>query len=128
MTRRQLGSFNPNSRLYRQRNWENNGRIYERFFRLKAWKKKLPDGAAIFKDGFKKKRLKENSQEYLKDFISESCRAELTHWVVLLFGFIFFVWNIWWVGIVMVMYATIVNIPCIITQRYNRIRLRRITR
>jgi len=128
MTRRPLASFNTDNWLYRQRSWEKNGRIYERFFRLKSWKKKLPDGAAVFKNGFQKKKLKETSQEYLQEFISETCRAELTHWIVFLFGFIFFIWNIWWVGIVMIMYATIVNIPCVITQRYNRIKLRRIAR
>ena len=128
MSRQPLASFKPDSWLYRQRNWEKNGRIYERLFRLKSWRKKLPDGAAVFKNGFEKKRLKETSQRYLLDFISETCRAELTHWIVLLFGFIFLIWNIWWVGIVMIIYATMVNIPCIITQRYNRIKLRRITR
>ena len=127
MSRQPLASFKLDSWLYRQRNWEKNGRIYERLFRLKSWKKKLPDGAAVFKNGFEKKRLKETSQRYLLDFISETCRAELTHWIVLLFGFIFLIWNIWWVGIVMIIYATIVNMPCIITQRYNRIKLRRIT-
>ena len=128
MTRQQLTSFKPDSWLYRQRSWEKNGRIYERLFRLKSWKKKLPDGAAVFKNGFEKKRLKETSQRYLLDFISETCRAELTHWIVLLFGFIVLIWNIWWVGIVMIIYATIANMPCIITQRYNRIKLRRITK
>ena len=128
MTRQPLASFNPDSWLYRQHSWEKNGRIYERLFRLKSWKKKLPDGAAVFKNGFEKKRLKETNQRYLLDFVSETCRAELTHWIVFLFGFVFLVWNIWWVGIVMIIYATIVNIPCIITQRYNRIKLRRILR
>ena len=128
MSRQPLASFKLDSWLYRQRYWEKNGRIYERLFRLKSWKKKLPDGAAVFKNGFEKKRLKETSQRYLLDFISETCRAELTHWIVLLFGFIFLIWNIWWVGIVMIIYATIANMPCIITQRYNRIKLRRITK
>jgi len=128
MTRKSLASFNTDNWLYRQHSWEKNGRIYERFFRLKSWKKKLPDGAAVFKKGFQKKQLKETSQEYLQDFISETCRAELTHWIVFLFGFIFFIWNIWWVGIVMIIYATIANVPCVITQRYNRIKLRRIAR
>ena len=128
MTRLPLASFKPDNWLYRQRSWEKKGRIYERFFRLKSWKKKLPDGASVFKDGFQKKRLKETSQGYLRDFISETCRAELTHWIVFLFGFIFLIWNIWWVGVVMIIYATIVNIPCIITQRYNRIKLRKIAR
>jgi len=61
MSRQPLASFKPDSWLYRQRNWEKNGRIYERLFRLKSWRKKLPDGAAVFKNGFEKKRLKETS-------------------------------------------------------------------
>ena len=128
MTRRHVTSFNIDSWLYRERTWERNGWIYEKLFRLQSWKKKLPDGAALFKNGFEKKRLKESSIDYLDSFMKETCRAELTHWIVFLFGPLFFIWNLWWVGIVMVLYAAIANIPCIITQRYNRIRLRRITR
>jgi glycosyl-4,4'-diaponeurosporenoate acyltransferase len=88
----------------------------------------LPDGAALFKEGFEKKRLKETNMEYLNWFMRETCRAELTHWIVFLFGPLFFIWNLWWVGIVMILYASLANMPCIITQRYNRIRLRRISR
>jgi len=128
MTRQSLTSFNADSWLYRKRKWERNGKIYERFFRLKSWKKKLPDGAAVFKNGFKKKQLKATNEDYLRDFIRETCRAELTHWIVLLFGTVFLIWNYIWVGILMIMYAAIVNIPCIITQRYNRIRIQRIVR
>ena len=128
MARQPLASFSPNSWLYRKRKWERNGRLYEKLFRLKSWKKKLPDGAAIFKNGFEKKHLKETNQDYLDSFIRETCRAELTHWIVFLFGPLFLIWNLWWVGIVMILYAALANIPCIITQRYNRIRLRRIAR
>ena len=128
MTRQPLTSFNNNSWLYRKRNWERNGRFYEKLFRLKAWKSKLPDGAALFKNGFQKKRLKETNKDYLGAFIRETCRAELTHWIAFLFGPLFLIWNLWWVAIVMILYATIANIPCVITQRYNRIRLQRIAR
>jgi len=128
MTHQPLTSFNPNSWLYRKRKWERHGKFYEKSFRLKLWKRKLPDGAAIFKNGFEKKHLKETSKDYLDSFIRETCRAELTHWIVFLFGPVFLVWNLWWVGIVMILYATIANIPCVITQRYNRIRLQRIAR
>jgi glycosyl-4,4'-diaponeurosporenoate acyltransferase len=128
MTHQPLSSFNTSSWLYRKRNWERNGRLYEKLFRLKTWKKRLPDGAAVFKNGFEKKHLKETNKDYLDAFIRETCRAELTHWIVFLFGPLFFIWNLWWVGIVMIIYAGIVNIPCIITQRYNRIRLKRIAR
>ena len=128
MARQPLTSFNNSSWLYRKRNWERNGKFYEKFFRLKSWKRKLPDGAAIFKNGFEKKHLKETNKDYLYSFIRETCRAELTHWIVFLFGPVFLIWNLWWVGIVMILYATIANIPCVITQRYNRIRLQRIAK
>jgi glycosyl-4,4'-diaponeurosporenoate acyltransferase len=42
---------------------------------------------------------------------------------VWLCGWIFFIWNPLWAGWVMVVYATLVNFPCIISQRYNRARL-----
>lgn len=128
MSRQPLSSFNYDSWLYRKRNWEKNGKFYEKLFRLKSWKRRLPDGAAIFKNGFEKKHLKETNKDYFDSFIRETCRAELTHWIVFLFGPLFLIWNLWWVGIVMIVYATIANIPCIVTQRYNRIRLQRIVR
>ena len=128
MTHQPITAFNTGSWLYRKRGWERNGRLYDKLFRLKAWKKMLPDGAAIFKNGFEKKHLKETSKDYLDSFVRETCRAELTHWIVFLFGPVFLLWNLWWVGIVMIAYATIANMPCIITQRYNRIRLQRVAR
>jgi glycosyl-4,4'-diaponeurosporenoate acyltransferase len=126
MTHIPLRSFDTEFWLYKQRKWEKNGKIYVRIFRLKKWKKRLPDGAALFKKGFKKKHLKALDDVYLDDFIRETCRAELTHWIMLLFSLVFFIWNPWWVGIVMIVYAILVNVPCIIIQRYNRIRLKRV--
>jgi glycosyl-4,4'-diaponeurosporenoate acyltransferase len=128
MSRQTLTSFDSNSWLYRGRTWERNGRFYEKCFRLKLWKKTLPDGAAIFKYGFEKRQLKETNKEYLDSFMKETCRAELTHWIVFLFGPLFLLWNLFWVGMVMILYAALANMPCIITQRYNRIRLQRIIR
>ena len=128
MARQPSDSFNTSSWLYRKRKWERNGRFYEQFFRLKLWKSKLPDGAAMFKNGFEKKHLKETGKDYLESFVRETCRAELTHWIVFLFGPVFLIWNLWWVGIVMIIYAAMANIPCVITQRYNRIRLQRIAK
>jgi len=121
-----LDSFNPDSWLYKERRWENRGRFYDTFFRIKRWKGFLPDGAAVSKSGFRKKRLGNNDAAYIRRFILETCRAELTHWVIFVFAIVFFVWNDWWIGLIMIAYATVVNIPCVITQRYNRIRLRRV--
>ena len=127
MSRRTLTSFDSNSWLYKGRKWEMDGRLYERSFRVKSWKKRLPDGAALFRRGFEKRHLKETKKDYLDSFMKETCRAELTHWIVFLFSPLFFIWNLWWIGIVMIVYAALANMPCILTQRYNRIRLNRIT-
>jgi glycosyl-4,4'-diaponeurosporenoate acyltransferase len=126
MSRRLQDSFDPSGWLYQKRGWENNGQIYTRVFKVKSWKKLLPDGAALFKGGFQKKRLRETNWPYFKAFIRETCRAEITHWIVFLCSFLFFLWNLWWVGLIMIVYAAAANLPCIITQRYNRTRLRRL--
>ena len=121
-------SFNPRSWLCKKRSWENNGRIYQVFFKIKKWKGFLPDGAAVYKNGFQKKRLANPDSTYINRFIQETCRAEVTHWVIFLFSVTFFIWNKWWIGLIMIACIFVVNIPCIVTQRYNRIRLQRIAR
>jgi glycosyl-4,4'-diaponeurosporenoate acyltransferase len=126
MTRRPRYSFNPESWLYRERGWEGKGSLYYRWLKVGIWKHVLPDGAALFESGFKKKYLQEYTLAYFQDFRQETCRAELTHWIVFSISLIFFIWNIWWVGIIMIIYAFSANMPCIITQRYNRIRLNRV--
>lgn len=47
-------------------------------------------------------------------------------WKRLLPAPLFFIWNPAWAGWLMIAYAFIANIPFIITQRYNRPRLRRL--
>lgn len=118
--------INIKSWIYTERNWEQNGKIYDDKFQIKRWKGLLPDGAALFKKGFKKKSMASKDPEYLKRFYLETCRAELAHWLVILFSPIFFIWNPCWAGIVMIVYAFLANLPCIIAQRYNRIRFERI--
>ena len=119
-------SFNPESWFYRERSCERDGEIYDVIFKVKRWKRVIPDGAAIFRNGFRKKNLHSSDTAYIQRFIVETCRGELTHWIIFAFSIIFFLWNMWWVGMIMIAYALVVNIPCVITQRYNRIRLRRI--
>ncbi len=126
MTRVPLGSFDDAVWLYRRRGWERDGRLYERVFGVRRWKGRLPDGAVVFKRGFAKKCLKGVDNGYLESFVRETCRAELVHWTIMVFAPLFFVWNPWWAGVVMVAYALAANLPCIITQRYNRARLRRV--
>ncbi len=118
--------INVRASLYKERDWERGGLLYEKLFKIKKWKEILPDGSALFKKGFRKKRMNTRSREYFERFILETCRAEAAHWIVILFSPIFFIWNYWQAGIVMIIYAFFANLPCIMAQRYNRIRFRRL--
>jgi glycosyl-4,4'-diaponeurosporenoate acyltransferase len=124
--RMQLNSFNPQSWLYRQRIWERGGKIYKARLKVKKWKRLLPAVAAVVKGGFRKKHLGNADAAYVRRFILETCRAEFTHWVIFLFSLIFFLWNDWWIALIMVAYGLATNMPCIAIQRYNRMRLERI--
>jgi glycosyl-4,4'-diaponeurosporenoate acyltransferase len=119
--------FNPDGWLFRGRGWERGGEIYPRFFKIRKWKAHLPDAAPVLKEwGFPKKRLAEKSDAYFISFMRETCRAETTHWIIALFAPLFFLWNPLPVGFFMILYALAENIPLIMTQRYNRYRLRRV--
>jgi len=126
MTQMPLRYFNPQSWVFRGRGGVNEGRVYQDIFFVKKWKSLLPDGAVLFGQGFKKKHLKEKNKDYVCRFVAETCRSEGVHWVTMIFAPLFFLWNPLWVGVVMIGYAVTANLPCIITQRYNRIRLERV--
>ena len=122
-----LRFFNPDHFLYRIRTWEKGGSFYQKLFRIKGWKEHVPDGAGFFKErGFPKKRLGRTDNDHLYEFLIESCRAEMTHWIIILFAPFFFLWNRFWVGIIMIAYALAENIPLIMVQRYNRCHFARI--
>lgn len=123
-----LRLFPSDGRLCRERRWEMDGRIYEKLFGIKRWKHLLPEGADLLGAGFRKGRLERRDASYLHSFYRETCRAEFTHWWVWLSGLLFFIWNPVWAGWVMAGYASLANAPCILAQRYNRLRLRRVFR
>jgi glycosyl-4,4'-diaponeurosporenoate acyltransferase len=97
--------------------------FHERWFGIRHWKDRLPDGAAWFGGGFAKGRLRCSDPDYLRRFIAETWRGELCHWGAFLFVPVFFLWNPWWGNLVMAAYAIAANGPCILAQRYNRIRM-----
>lgn len=123
---RSRSSFDPSAWLYRPRVCENSGRLYEGFFRVKKWKASLPDGAALMGNSFTKKSLRRRDLAYFEDFVRETCRGEWAHWTTMSFAPIFFLWNPPWASAVMLAYALLANLPCIVVQRYNRIVLTRI--
>jgi glycosyl-4,4'-diaponeurosporenoate acyltransferase len=121
-----LSFFRKEMWCFRMRSWENQGMIYQKIFRIKKCKTFIPDGGSLFKGGFPKKNLGSKDTVYLEKFLYETKRAELTHWLVMLPAPVFFLWNIWWAGIIMIFYATFANLPCIMLQRFNRGRLYRL--
>jgi len=106
--------------------WEQGGRFYERFLGIKHWKDWLPDAARWFSGGFAKGGLADTRPDYLHRFIRETWRGELCHWCALGCAPVFFLWNPWWADLIMVGYGLLANLPCILAQRYNRLRLRRL--
>lgn len=126
-----LAHRQPLSRLARDgwitrlRDFERDGRWYERRLRIKRWKDRLPDAGAFFAGGFSKRRLPGAGRRDLERFVCETRRAELTHWWVMGLAPWMFLWSPLWVGAVMVGYALVANVPCVLVQRYNRARLQR---
>jgi glycosyl-4,4'-diaponeurosporenoate acyltransferase len=101
-------------------------RFHERYLGVKHWKDLLPDGGTWFGGGFAKRGMSNTDPAYLQRFIAETWRGELCHYSAFLFLPLFFLWNPWWGNLVMTLYAIAANAPCIIAQRYNRIRMRKL--
>jgi glycosyl-4,4'-diaponeurosporenoate acyltransferase len=123
-----ISFFKKDNWLFRIKKWEHRGRIYNNIFKIRKWKNAVPDGGGLFKGGFPKRYLESNDPKYISTFYDETKRAELTHWLSILPAPVFFLWNVWWVGIIMIVYSLIVNMPCILLQRYNRARLSNINK
>jgi glycosyl-4,4'-diaponeurosporenoate acyltransferase len=110
----------------RGRSFERDGRVYERWFRIRRWKRYLPEGGDIFEGGFNKKHLRSRDPAFILRFVAETRRAEMTHWFAMAWGPFFLIWSPVGVGSVMIAFGVVANLPCILAQRYNRIRLLRL--
>ncbi|MED4759766.1 glycosyl-4,4'-diaponeurosporenoate acyltransferase [Priestia megaterium] len=110
--------------LFKVQSWETVG-IYKKFG-VHRWKPWLPDGGKLFKRGFYKKKWESRTKEYAQLFLVETNRAELTHWISILPSILFFIWNSPSIGVWMVIYAIVANVPFILVQRYNRIRIHQV--
>ena len=119
--------YTPDRFFFKAHRFEQEGRIYDKLFQVSRWKGLLPDGGMVWKKrGYQKKHLTDFSPQNLNRFLIESARGELTHWLAILpfwvFGFFMPPLAIW----LMLLYALAVNIPCILAQRYNRPRIKRV--
>ena len=116
--------FEPTRFLWRVHGFEDGGKLYEHVFHIRSWKLLLPDGGGVWKKrSYKKKNLTDYSEENLHRFLIETSRGELVHWLGILPFWVFGLFAppavIW----IMLLYALIVNVPCLIAQRYNRPRV-----
>ena len=125
-TKMPRGAFDPESFLFRNRVWEDGGKFYQKWFRMRQWKSLLPDAAPWF-DGFSKGQLRTNDPQYLREFIAETCRGEAAHYAQIPGLLLTLIWNPWPVAaIIMIFYAFLSNLPCILLQRFTRARMRRV--
>jgi glycosyl-4,4'-diaponeurosporenoate acyltransferase len=116
--------------LFKSRTWEQEGKIYDRFLRVKKWKKLLPE-IYLFRQGEFKGALYNQEpgagrKALLEQYLLESCRAELSHWLAILPFWIFGFFAPPAVILYMLLYALAANLPCIIVQRFNRPRIARL--
>ncbi len=112
--------------LTRHRRWEHGGRLYERRFRIRAWKDRVPELGDLFPGGASKRHLNSRSTSALQRFAAETRRAELVHWVNAVSGPIHLLWCPPLLGAVMVAFGWAAHLPFIVIQRYNRARLHRV--
>lgn len=125
-TKMKRSRFDPAALLYRERDWEKGGAFYEDVFRIRKWKGLLPDAAPWF-HGFAKGKLKDKNPEYLHVFIAETCRSEAAHYAQIPALLLTLIWNPWPVAATaMILYAFLSNLPCLLLQRFTRVRLRQL--
>lgn len=97
--------------------------LYERIFRIRRWKDRLPEAGAMFSGGVSKRRLGALSSDQLRLRIAETRRAEFTHWFAVLLSLTFFAWNPVAIAIWMPFIGIVGNAPFIAVQRYLRPRM-----
>jgi glycosyl-4,4'-diaponeurosporenoate acyltransferase len=112
--------------LTRARAFEDGGRWYERVLHIKQWKDRLPEGGSFFKGGFAKRSIAGGDADVMQRFVAETRRAEYAHWVMMFGGVLFVPWNPWWADVFNVLLGVAINTPCLLVQRYNRLRLQRV--
>lgn len=99
--------------------------LFENIFLIRRWKNRLPDAAPWFK-GFPKASLQSKDPDYLRTFIAETRRGELSHWLQILAISGFIVWTPWPGSLIVVVYALLSNLPCILNLRHTRQRVRKL--
>ena len=99
---------------------------YARLWGIRRWKAWIPDAGGALPGGIPKASLARRDPQALQRLLLETRRAEWVHWAL---------WPVWsltllWlppVGVALnLLFATLFNLPCVLLQRYNRLRLQRL--
>lgn len=109
---------------YRSYAFENGGKLYDRWFSIRAWQDRVPDMSKVFPGLMPAKKLHMRSHDRLPLMVQETCIAECTHALLSLLGL--HCLRLWpgagGVAVTLV-YILLGNLPFILIQRYNRPRL-----
>ena len=119
----------PENFFFREHKWELGGKIYAKLH-IKHWHTRIPDVSRVLGRWMPRKKLDfGSSAENVRTLIKETCTAEMIHNLLNIAGLgLFSLWK-GVGGIVMyLLYFLIGNMPFILTQRYNRPRLKKLLR
>ena len=103
--------------------FEENPNWFKKYLLINKWKDKMPELGGFFKKGFQKRSVANGEIAQLKLFIKETRRAEIAHWLMTAGWILTTLFNPMWAVIFNIIFAHVVNFPCLIIQRYNRVRL-----
>ena len=115
--------FSPFSLPYRELPWEKSGFLYNRILMIRKWKDLLPELSLILRGSRRKRALHDFTKQGLEKFLVESCRAEWTHLLAILLFVLLSFFLTGKVALFLIVYGLMMNLPCIIVQRYNRPRV-----
>ena len=119
-TPEQLARTGPFTTL---RQWEHGGAYWQRRYRIRHWKDRLPEAGGLFPKGRSMRHLEARTLEGLHRFRCETVRAERVHWLIVASGFLHLIWCRQIVFVLMFSFGLWFNAPFIVIQRYNRGRL-----
>jgi glycosyl-4,4'-diaponeurosporenoate acyltransferase len=111
----------------RSAGWESPA-FYERHLAIRRWKPWLPDAGDALPGGLRKASLARRDPAQLERLVQETRRAELVHGALWPFWIVTGLW-LPPAGVLLNLgFACAFNLPCLLVQRYNRLRLRRTLR
>lgn len=111
--------------FFKTRKWEDRGNIYQKLFHVKEWKEYIPSIGSFDKKNIEKTRITPN---FVAQYLLEGLRAELCHLYAFVFALLLLLITVTRAWFFILVYTIILNIPCVIIQRFNRPRFERLIR